>query len=298
MKIPAGKISMSCGIFALCFSSLAAQGKRTDAKQTNNPTQTIENAQVTQGSPMPAKINANSMAILAKGYAGYGQPFALMGVGIDSKVPGSIYAGNGFSVGLNPLVSWKFLALEPGLNFYTYSQISAYKYTTAGKSTEAKPASGNTMVLDLKGGFKLFTEKDDMGYTFVYAGFRYWKTNPRVEIDNYNISSSGWIAGYRDYSTFRLSGAYALAVTTGIWITQAPAKGYTENGTDNLLSGTKGIGAGYEFLLGLAVEDIGLGIDVGIRTDLITTSGLYANNSYALFAFGSTAGVLQLQYVF
>lgn len=258
---------------------------------------------VAAGAPEPTvKVNAGDLGILLKGYGGYGQNFAILSTATtySSALDSS---GNGFAAGISPLLSWRFLAFEPGFNFYSYSKvISSVTGSNGVTSSTALPGSGNVLTFDAKGGFKLFTEANDMGYTYLYGGLRYWSANPTVAGVTTSIDGTGWVAGFRDYSTFRISGSYAISLTTGIWVSSAPAKSFTTGGVTTNLPNPTGIGVGYELMLGLAIEDIGLAVDAGIRADLFLTQSSATNTTfsafgyYGVYAFGSGTYVLQLSY--
>lgn len=236
------------------------------------------------------KVNASDIGVQLKGYAGFGPTIAYMEVGSSSSLPTSgLSAGNGFAAGVNPMLSWKFLAIEPAFNFYNFSKVA--------QSSGNVDGSGSVITVDATGGLKLFTERDDMGYTYFYGGFRYWTSSSTVTGTAISINGAGWVAGFRDYSTFRVSGPYAIGLTTGVWVTSAPATSFTQAGTSRSMTSPTGLGIGYELMLGLAIEDMGLAIDAGLRTDVLATAGTITSTSYGLFAFGAQAYVLQVNYV-
>jgi hypothetical protein len=287
------KIICILAAFSLVAGVYAAPKKPAAAK----PAPAVAAPAVAPAAAAPAaqpggKVNAGSVGVQLKGYAGFGPTIAYGNQGTSSSLPTSgLSEGNGFVAGANPMLSWKFLAFEPGFHFYTFSKFS--------QGTASSEGSGKVIVLDGTGGFKLFTERDDMGYTYFYGGFRYWSASGNIGAtsQSLSVSGAGWIAGFRDYSTFRVSGAYAIGLTTGLWVASVPASKFTLGGADTTLTSPTGIGLGYEVLLGLAIEDIGLAIDAGIRTDVLATVGNSSATNYTLFAFGAAAYVLQVNYV-
>ncbi len=67
-----------------------------------------------------------------------------------------------------------------------------------------------------------------MGYTLFYGGYKKWEAERKVDsltaegitvpvfVSDYEIEGDGWIAGYRDFSTFDVS-AFSIAFQTGLW---------------------------------------------------------------------------------
>ncbi len=124
-----------------------------------------------------------------------------------------------------------------------------------------------------------------MGFTHFFFGLRVWKAlrdqdsvssdqgglPPLVGPGKYELTGSGWIAGFRDFSTLPL-GIFSLALQSGLWVYSAPMRDIKVNDTAIPTKDKSSIGFGFELGIGLAFEDLGLSVTGGLKMDITATS--------------------------
>lgn len=242
---------------------------------------------------------------LGFGYAGYGISKD------EDNYPDSGGGSAGMHVSLNGLVNYSILGLELS---YNRASLNDTKYETEVNGTKYEiesKGSGKYESIDIKLGLFFATEPEDMGYTFIYGGYRKWigqydadevrvdgtvSTDPDFLIDS-RIEGSGYIFGYRDFSTIPIPlSSTAIIIRTGLWIVSAPGDSVTINGDKENYKDSKGFGIGFEIGAGLAQEDLGLAIDIRLRADGTVTYGELENDTDFSAAYGSYSYILSVSY--
>lgn len=218
-------------------------------------------------------VNSGFFGLILQGDIGYGK--TAYGL-IDGSSSSAFGEGNGSGIGLNAMLNLSIFAAKLQYNYATFDKMeftySGLKYETEG--------DGYYSTLDALVGVKLFTEQNDMGYTFFYGGFRYWRavrnvTKTTIEgIDagmtsETDLKGQGWIVGYQDLSTFPL-GIFSLAFQSSIWLDSAPVK--TIDGQNFDVQDKKALGGGCNFGIGVAFEDLGIVVLAGYKFDITATS--------------------------
>lgn len=175
---------------------------------------------------------------------------------------------------------------------YTYSTFGTMKYTKTISSTEYKyetRGDGYYSTLDALLGLKLFTESGDMGYTYLYGGYRYWTAERNITSTYVNgtdagitskteLKGGGVICGFQDLSTLPL-GFISLAIQSAVWIDSAPVK--KVNGSSFNYPNKKALGLGFNLGVGVAFENIGLLVLAGYKIDVTATKYTSGSTDYA-----------------
>lgn len=218
-------------------------------------------------------VNSTNMGLSVYGAAGYGQ--SLFGVIENSDDRGDLGAGPGGSFGFGALFNYSVLAV--GVNF-TQAYYNDTEFKEGGQTIKTE-GEGYFRTIEIIGGFKLFTEEDDMGFTLFYGGYKKWKVDRSVDsatIDgisapiyktDYVVEGDGWIAGYRDFSTFDLS-IFSLAFQTGLWYQHLPVSSIKSDGVKLSSKEDTSAGLGFEIGLGAAFEDMGLSVMLSMEVDI------------------------------
>lgn len=245
---------------------------------------------------------------MINGGLGYGA--AIYGLSMEDEIP-DVGAGQGANFSLSGMINFLFLGAELSFNRNSIND-SEYDMTVGGTEFSVKTkGSGKYQAIDLKFGFLLATEANDMGYFFLYAGLRSWQgdydmdsvsvngvstDDPTYLIDS-ETKGSGYIYGFRDFSTFSF-GAFALSTRFGLWVTNAPGDSIELNGNSQDFSSSSGLGLGWEIGIGVALEDMGLAIDLYNRLDVTVTTGDLKGGGEAGAIYGSGAYILSCTYIF
>ncbi len=196
---------------------------------------------------------------------------------------GDLGTGPGVSVNLNLMYAYSLLGVEGSFTAVPLSTLEwededEFNVTHNYKST----GSGVFTILDLKVGLRLFAEPEDMGYTFIFAGYRTWQTErdqDTVEVDGFKIpttvkreaNGSGWIFGYRDFSTIGPNDGFAIVVQSGLWFGKAPVDEMKTDGVKSPLKEKDNLSIGAELGGGIALQNIGLSVVGGIRGEVNLT---------------------------
>lgn len=221
-------------------------------------------------------VNSTNMGLSIYGAAGYGQ--SLFGVIENSDDRGDLGVGPGGSFGFGALFNYSVLAV--GVNF-TQAYYNDTEFKEGGETYESD-GEGHFRTIELIAGFKLFTEEDDMGYTLFYGGYKKWEAERKVDsitahgvtmpvpVSDYEIEGDGWIAGYRDFSTFDVS-AFSIAFQTGLWYQHLPVSSIKADGVKDDSKEDTSFGLGFEIGLGAAFEDLGLSVMLSAEVDITAT---------------------------
>jgi len=248
------------------------------------------------------------------------------GIGIGSTVVGTykpdvsdpssakLDLGSGFGYGLNlqALYNYDLYGFEVS-SIYSYvgnTEISHLVFSGTNLQTrepiyEDKDftynGNGNFFLLDTKVGLKIFTEPDDMGYTFLYTGFRFWTfsysyNSYKIEdgvnysdVDSgFSMTGYGWLLGFRDFSTIKISDELSLVFEFSVFMNSAPSYYIKEKlyGETTYIDFDKRVGISYGFDtgIGIAFEKKGFAIFLSRKDDVILSlceydTGLsYPNN--------------------
>ena len=236
-------------------------------------------------------VNSTNMGLSIYGAAGYGQ--SLFGVIENSDDRGDLGVGPGGSFGFGALFNYSILAIEAD---FTQAYYNDTELKQNGETIKTD-GEGYFRTLEILAGLKLFTEEDDMGYTLLYAGYKTWKVDRKVDsatvngiadIDfktDYEVEGDGWIAGYRDLSTFDVS-AFSIAFQTGLWYQHLPVSSLKSNGNKIDLKKDASAGLGFEIGLGAAFEDLGLSVMLSAEVDVTATILKDASNEEVIVGAG------------
>jgi len=209
--------------------------------------------------------------------AGYGFGQTSYGYVIGSTTDSTLGVGPGGGFDLGVMLNLSIFAVK--LN-YTRASLDTLKWTLQGHDYETN-GDGNYSTLDLLLGLKLFTEEEDMGYTHLYAGYRYWGVERNVDeelIDSittgttykHEVTGGGWIVGFHDLSTLPL-GIFSLAFNSALWIDSAPFSSFKVDGAESNLETLSAFGIGLDVGVGVAFEEMGFLILAGYRMDVTVT---------------------------
>jgi hypothetical protein len=222
---------------------------------------------------------------------------------------GDLGTGAGGMVNLNLMYGYSFLGVEGSLTAVPLGTLEwedkddfdvNHKYKSKG--------SGFFTIFDLKVGLRLFTEPEDMGYTFLYAGYRTWSTErdqDSVEVDGSDFPTTvkreanggGWIFGYRDVSTLGPNDGFAIVVQTGLWFGKAPVDEMKTDGVKSSRKEKENLSFGGELGGGFALQNIGLSVIGGIRGDVNLTvfhDPAAPEDEESVFGFGYLQGFVEV----
>jgi hypothetical protein len=222
---------------------------------------------------------------------------------------GDLGSGVGGSVNLNLMYGYSFLGVEGSLTAVPLCELEWEDKDDLGVTRNYKSTgSGVFTILDLKVGLRLFVEPEDMGYTFLYAGYRTWSTErdqESVEVDGFEIpttvkreaSGGGWIFGYRDISTIGPNGGFAIVIQSGFWFGKAPVDEMKTDGVKSPLEEKENLSFGGELGGGIALQNIGLSVVGGVRADLNATvfdDPAAPADEESVFGFGFVQGFVEV----
>ena len=178
---------------------------------------------------------------------------------------------------LSAMYNYKLLGIEASIMSGKISDLEWKDKDTLGDEyTYKSTGSGNYTTVDLKLGAKLFAESGDMGYTYIYGGMHFWTTERTQETREWSIfkettnkkykgDGSGWIVGFRDFSTIGWDKGLAIVIQTGLYGGKAPADKFSEDGTEVTYGVKQAYTLGGELAAGIALQNIGLSIVGGVR---------------------------------
>ena len=219
-----------------------------------------------------SQVNSTDVSAIVYGGLGYGDTNYGTTVTEEKDIDDITNMGEG-----------KGYALEMGA-FINYSFIGAELYLSSVQLNDLKSdvakyyGDGYYMTINAVGGFKLFTEPEDMGYTFLYGGLRYWQVERDVDRvgtmpdSGYKeeLSGKGWIVGFRDYSTYPVN-SFSIVLQSGLSFYNAPLENLKYDGQKYSFSVVENEGASLELGLGVAFESIGLSVVASYKYDWNTT---------------------------
>jgi len=213
-----------------------------------------------------SSVNSTNMSVMVYGGIGYGNSEYGESIGDDITLVTGVGKDSAYALEFGSLINYSFIAAQ--LNF-TGVQLNDLKSDIA-----TEYGDGYYITIDATAGLKLFTEQGDMGYTYLYGGFRYWQLTRNVDQigtapnSDYKeeFSGKGWIVGFRDYSTFPVS-SFSIVLLTGLNFYSAPIDKDKYEGSNVSFSVSENEGAAYELGLGVAFEEIGLSVVASVRGD-------------------------------
>ncbi|HOP64209.1 MAG TPA: hypothetical protein PK358_07695 [Spirochaetota bacterium] len=218
-------------------------------------------------------VNSTAMGLNIHGGLGYGQ--TVFGYINDADSTGDLGTGPGGAIDLGAMFNFNILAVS--VNF-VQANFSDMEFKESDHTYKSE-GDGYFRTLELLVGLKLFTEEDDMGYTLLYGGYKMWNAERNIDkitldgvsvpftIEKYELEGDGWIAGYRDLSTFNLV-AFSLALQTGFWFQKMPISTVKMDGDKEDFKETDTAGLGVEFGLGVAFENMGLSVIGSVKVDI------------------------------
>ncbi|PKL16838.1 MAG: hypothetical protein CVV49_14235, partial [Spirochaetae bacterium HGW-Spirochaetae-5] len=217
------------------------------------------------------------------------------------------------NLNLAAMYNYSFLGLEFSMLTGNIGDLEWTDKDSGGtKYTYKSTGTGNYNTFDFKIGAKLFTEAGDMGYTYFYAGKRFWNSERKQDSLEYGTTvittdqtrkakGDGWIAGYRDFSTFGWDEGFAIVMQTGFFFGKAPVSEMSTNGADQTYPVKESIFLGGEVAGGVAFQNIGLSVIGGLRSEINATT---FNDSEAptseesIFGFGNFVFFLEAGMMF
>ena len=257
-------------------------------------------------------INSGNHGLHLRGGLGAGSIF--WGYISHGSSSADLGTGPGANLNLAAMYNYSFLGLEFSMLTGNIGDLE-WKDTDEGTSQEytyKSTGTGSYNTYDFKIGAKLFTEPGDMGYTYFYAGKRFWNSERKQDSVEYGTTviatdqtrkakGDGWIAGYRDFSTFGWDEGFAIVMQTGIFFGDAPVSEMTTNGIDQKFPVKDSLFFGVEAAGGVAFQNIGLSIIGGLRGEINATT---FNDSEAptsdesIFGFGNVVFFIEAGMMF
>jgi len=217
-----------------------------------------------------SQVNSTDMSAMVYGGIGFGQSEYGVSTSDDITEIGGLGEGDAYSFEIGSLFNYSFVGAGINLTGVQLNDLKSDESTQYG--------DGNYLIFDLTLGLKLFTEPGDMGYTYVYGGFRYWQLNRDVSREGSmpdsdyeaELSGKGWIVGFRDYSTFPV-GAFSIVLQTGLSFYSAPVDSIKVDGSSVSFTEDETEGEAVELGLGVAFEEMGLSVVASARIDYNAT---------------------------
>ncbi len=245
-------------------------------------------------------INSSNHGLHLRGGLGAGQIF--WGYISHGSSSGDLGTGAGVNLNLAAMYNYSFLGLEFSMLSGTIGDLEWTDKDSGGTEyTYKSTGTGSYNNFDFKIGAKLFTEPGDMGYTYLYGGMRFWNSErkqnsveygPYVEATDQTrkAKGDGWIAGYRDFSTFGWDEGFAIVMQTGLFFGKAPVSEMTTNGVDQTYPVKDSIFFGFEAAGGVAFQNIGLSVIGGLRGEINATTfkdSAAPTSEESIFGFGN-----------
>ncbi|MCU0844096.1 MAG: hypothetical protein MUC76_04135 [Spirochaetes bacterium] len=227
------------------------------------------------------EVNSTNGGLMLHGGIGTGRAIFGFVQNTDSNSDLGTGKSTGFDLGM--LLNYHMFAAGLGFTRVSFDTLE-WEEDSGGTTDKYKSrGSGYFWTLDATFGIKAFTEEGDMGFTHFFGGLRLWKALREQESvtangvpapllkGKYELYGTGWIAGFRDFSTLPL-GDFSLALQSGLWVYHAPMRELKINDTVIPTKDDQSIGFGGELGIGLAFEDMGLSIIGGVKMDITATS--------------------------
>jgi len=239
-----------------------------------------------------APVNSTDSSLVLFGGLGYGDSIYGVFESSDPQEAQGLEYGPGLGFEFGAMFNYSIFAAGLIYNSILYNNME----TTSGPDYETY-GGGSYRTLDVTLGLKAFTETGDMGYTYFYGGFRYWKAIRDVDFTVLNsfpqsdssfkdeLSGKGWSIGFRDYSTFPVS-SFSIVLQTALMYYNAPFEKGKRDGQNIPIKQSECIGLGAELGLGVAFEDIGLSVVAGLKNDDNGTVFKYVGGSGASYVLG------------
>ena len=227
-----------------------------------------------------SEINSSNHGLHLRFAPGAGAIFR--GYLLQGNETGDIGSGQTGAINLAALYNYSL----PGIEVNVFSEnIGDLDSSPANSDVDGSGKSTGTgfyNIFDFKLGAKLFTEQDDMGYTFIYLGKRFWNSKRTAKTwkwdgvkrpaCKYKAEGDGWIFGFRDFSTINISDNFDIVIQSGLFLGKAPVTKLSVNQIDLGVIVNKSYNTGGELAAGAAFKNIGLSIVGGIRAELNFTT--------------------------
>lgn len=244
-------------------------------------------------------INSGNHGLHLRGSLGAGQIF--WGYISHGSSSGDLGTGPGAAINLAAMYNYSALALELNLLSGNISDLEWKDKDGGTEYTYKSTGTGYYSVMDFKIGAKLFAEPGDMGYTFIYAGKRYWSSSRKQESIEWGIfkntsteerkaEGDGWIFGFRDFSTLGMDGGFAIAIQSGLFLGKAPVSKMSTDGADQSYPVRESLSLGMELGAGIAMQNIGLSVIGGFRGEINATTfkdSAAPTGEESIFGFGN-----------
>ncbi len=236
---------------------------------------------LTAAVPAIAEVNDSDLAIHLRGALGGGRVY--LGYVSYSNSTGDLGAGPGATLNVAAMLAYSFIGVEGNMLVGTMGDLEWKDEVAGTEYTFTSKGSGVYSIFDLKLGFNLFREEGDMGYTFIYAGPRIWsmkRNQDSLKRDNtefptnkkYEANGSGWIVGFRDFSTIGSNDGFAIALQTGLFGGKAPVDDFEWENASQDLKTDQSITLGGELAAGIALQNIGFSLVGGFRGEVNVTT--------------------------
>lgn len=245
-------------------------------------------------------INSGNHGLHLRGALGAGQIF--WGYISHGSSSGDLGTGAGASINLAAMYNYSLLGLEFNLLSGNINDLEWEDKDLANDEyTYKSTGSGNYTVIDLKIGAKVFTEPGDMGYTYFFAGKRFWSSSRKqesIEWGSNELTSTqkrkakgdGWIYGFRDFSTLGMDDGFAIAVQSGLFLGKAPVSEMSTDGVDQSYPVKDSVSLGMELGAGVAMQNLGLSVIGGFRGEINATTfkdSAAPSGDESIFGFGN-----------
>jgi len=244
-------------------------------------------------------INSGDHGLHLRGSLGAGQIF--WGYISHGSSSGDLGTGPGAAINLAAMYNYSALGLEFNLLSGSVSDLEWKDEDGGTEYTYKSTGTGHYTVIDLKIGAKLFTEPGDMGYTYIFAGKRYWNSSRKqetIEWSSFKDTSTeerkakgdGWIYGFRDFSTLGMDEGFAIAVQSGLFLGKAPVSKMSTDGADQSYPVKDSVSLGMELGAGVAMQNIGLSVIGGFRGEINATTfkdSAAPTDEESIFGFGN-----------
>ncbi len=246
------------------------------------------------------EVNSTNGGLMLHGGIGAGN--AIFGYVQNTDNNSDLGTGSSTGFDLGMLLNYRLFAFGLGFTRVSFDTLE-WKEEVGGTEYDIESkGSGYFWTLDASFGIKAFTEAGDMGFTHFFFGLRAWKAQreqdsissdlgppPGITTGKYEMTGTGWIAGFRDFSTLPL-GIFSLALQSGLWVYHAPIRDLKVNDIGVKMRDDQSIGFGLELGIGAAFEEMGLSIIGGLKMDITATafstvlaSDVVAGAGYAQF---------------
>ncbi len=265
------------------------------------------------GFPHSARAADDQGQFILRGGLGAGR--ILWGYIDHGSGSGDLGTGKSVLLNLNLMYAYSLFGVEASLTALPISTLEWEDEDNVDPSiTHSYKSTGDgaVAVFDLKLGVRLFSEPEDMGYTFIYAGLRSWSTERNqdtFQMDSVHLATTvkreargnGWILGFRDFSTIGPNGGFAIVVQSGFWFGKAPVEEMKTNGVKSPLKEKDNLSFGGELGGGIALQNIGLSIIGGFRGDVNLTvfnDPAAPADEESVFGFGYLMGFVEVTKIF